>query len=92
MNADADRWRWQFPEIAEKPGLSEELEHIAQELEEVRTAGNDTETAIELMDTIHACETALRIMADALPFPLDRYKRAVIEKNARRGYYGKGQE
>lgn len=40
--------------------------------------------AEELLDTIHAAETALRMLG----VEMDEAKRAVIEKNDARGYYG----
>ena len=45
-------------------------------------------TLEELYDTIHATETAMRVMGAT---PLERFRawRHVIQKNARRGYYGK---
>lgn len=48
---------------------------------------SDERVAEELMDVIHAAETALRL----LPFnenELDAIKRGVIEKNKARNYYG----
>ncbi len=41
---------------------------------------------MELMDVIHAAETALRITFD--DEEIDELRRAVAEKNAERGYYG----
>lgn len=43
--------------------------------------------AEELMDTIHAAETALR-MLEAEGVDLGEVRRMVIRKNAARGYYG----
>ena len=85
-------WHWQFPPIAERPKfLCRQLYHVVSEAREAESAefqgeGNER-IAEELMDAIHAAETALRM----LPFDasqLDEIKRGVIEKNDRRGYYG----
>ena len=46
--------------------------------------GYDIAYAMELMDTIHACETALRELPESL---LSSIKEAVVRKNAERGYY-----
>lgn len=86
-------WEWQFPPIAEPPSLLMQIGRIRSEVREVANAKLDGEgnerIAEELMDVIHAAETALRL----LPFDeleLDRIKRGVVEKNDRRGYYEKG--
>lgn len=84
-------WTWQFPPIAEQPKIYQQLAHVRAEAREAEKAefyneGNER-IAEELMDVIHAAETALRL----LPFDeleLDRIKRGVVEKNDRRGYYG----
>lgn len=84
-------WQWQFPPIAEPPSLIMQIGHVRSEAMEVVKAKLDHEDnqriAEELMDVIHAAETALRL----LPFDeleLDRIKRGVVEKNDARGYYG----
>lgn len=80
-----------FPPIAEPPSLIMQLGRVHSEAHEASGAKLNREgnyrIAEELMDVIHAAETALRL----LPFDeseLDRIKRGVVEKNDRRGYYG----
>lgn len=87
-------WTWQFPPIAEPPNLILQIGRVRGEAMEVVKAKLDHEgderIAEELMDVIHAAETALRL----LPFnelELDRVKRYVIAKNDKRGYYGGGE-
>lgn len=46
------------------------------------------EYGIELMDIIHATETAMRMMFS--DEEVEELRARVIEKNARRGYYGGG--
>lgn len=89
----ATPWTWQFPPIAEPPSLIMQIGRVRGEVREVVNAklgGEGVErTAEELMDVIHAAETALRLLPlDELE--LDRIKRGVVEKNDRRGYYEKG--
>lgn len=88
----ATPWQWQFPPIAE-PSLKlySQINHVRMEASEAEHAEfyneGDERIAEELMDVIHAAETALRL----LPFDeleLDRIKRGVVEKNNTRGYYG----
>lgn len=86
-------FQWQFPPIAEPPTfLCGQLAHVRSEAREAENAdfwGEGTERiAEELLDTIHAAETALRM----LPLDerqLDVIKRGVVEKNRARGYYEK---
>lgn len=83
-------WQWQFPPIAEPEDLPHQILHIKAELLEAAEAcgaKNIQHTAEELMDVIHAAETALRLL-EAEGMDLDAIKRGVIEKNQRRGYYG----
>ena len=65
-----------------------QADQITQEAAEVFSAaeGDDDEKFIvELLDCIHACETALAEFDDAL---IDEAWAKVIWKNAERGYYG----
>ena len=88
----ATPWQWQFPPIAEQPKfICAQLAKVRSEAREAENADfygeGDMRTAEELMDTIHAAETALRM----LPFDeteLDAIKHGVIVKNSKRGYYG----
>lgn len=89
-------WTWQFPVCPQWIPKSPETRSIQMKkiIEEVKEAADeqayitpfDPYTYIaEVMDVIHACETALR------EFPaevLDSVKRDVVSKNYERGYYG----
>ena len=91
-------WQWQFPPCEqwtprELKSRSDQVAAIKRETFEMSDAGWEFSCGKtgpynyieELMDVIHACETALR------EFPvevLDDVKREVIAKNNDRGYYG----
>lgn len=82
-------WTWNFPPIANPPApISRQLAHVCSEVTEAEDAFRGGESAErvaeELLDTIHAAETALRMLG----VEMDEAKRAVIEKNDARGYYG----
>ena len=80
-----------FPAIAEPPAFYGQLLKLRGEAYEVMKASAEGEggerIAEELMDTIHAAETALR-MLEAEGVDLGEVRRMVISKNAARGYYG----
>ena len=84
-------WEYQFPAIAEPEEMSKQLQHVKAEAQEAIEAYYEESApwtlATELMDVIHAAETALRLlgMHDAM---LNGVKRSVIAKNDSRGYYG----
>lgn len=88
-------WQWQFPPCPQwipSNGYErdEQARAILREAAEARTAfdeiGEDgmLPYVMELMDVIHACETALR---EFDPRQLDAIKALVIKKNDDRGYY-----
>lgn len=87
----ATPWQWQFPPCSKwipKNGRMrrDQALKIIEEAEEVMKAQRvgDPLYAMELMDVIHACETALREVPEDT---LDSIKRATIRKNEERGYY-----
>ena len=105
-------YKLQFPPYrATSHTLAAQLAKVrgeADEADEALQEGRMMETAIELYDTIHACETALRLLAKrmesayradgmtgdapkvlALHDVFDAAYSATIEKNERRGYYGR---
>ena len=66
-----------------------QAEQIAQEAAEAFSAaerGDERAYLVELLDCIHACETAL---AEFGPAEIERARDEVVEKNAERGYYEK---
>lgn len=82
---------YRFPAMAE---LSEwdnaqQIEQIDEEVEEARRAyyesGNEIPYGVELMDVIHAAETALRMTFN--DSEVSHLHDLVIEKNRKRGYY-----
>ena len=67
----------------------EQLKYIERELQEAYAANFDKERqayGMELLDVIHATETALRM--EFTDQEVEELRARVIEKNARRGYYG----
>lgn len=77
-----------------------QLAKIEEEIAEVRQAvkeppeTREIDTMVELFDVIHACETALRMVAEEAGYCYDGYCpqldeafERVISKNAERGYY-----
>ena len=82
-----------FPPYAKtRESLPSQIEHIEQELREVKLARNDLALTIELFDVIHACETALDLMdayfeRKGYPGMVDDAFFAVVDKNGIRGYY-----
>lgn len=87
-------WTWNFPPIADPPkSLGKQLlYHVVGEAQEAMDAYLDDEhadrIAEELLDAIHAAETALRMLG----VDVDAAKRAVIAKNDARGYYGRKED
>ncbi|WP_101723085.1 hypothetical protein [Eggerthella timonensis] len=88
-------WQWQFPPRQERvPRDDYERDRQNRQIHkgEVRAhiafSSRDDDGllpyAMELMDVIHTCETALR---EFDPCQLDRIKALVIRKNDDRGYY-----
>lgn len=80
-------WAYSFPAIAGPPDLADQIQHVRSEVNEACAAyywgEGEERLAEELMDVIHAAETALRM----LDVDMGEVKRDVIEKNYARGYY-----
>lgn len=88
---ESTTWEWQFPACKkwipnDNQTRREQALKIVEEAEEVMKARLNYNAfyAMELMDTIHACETALREFPESM---LISIKEAVICKNDQRGYY-----
>lgn len=85
---------FQFPKISNPNGLTSQLVKIETEADEAVDAyaacEGDLRVAEELMDVIHAAETALRMLGFQ-PFVLNAVKAGVIAKNENRGYYEGGE-
>lgn len=88
-------WQWQFPPCPQwipSNGYERSMQvaAIMREADEARIAFDSAwkdgllPYVMELMDVIHACETALR---EFDPRQLDAIKALVIKKNDDRGYY-----
>lgn len=89
---------YRFPPMARVDGIDayEQLGKVKDELREAKAAyyahkygepdgGKREAYGMELLDVIHATETALRMEFD--DDEVERLRAGVIYKNARRGYY-----
>lgn len=81
-----------FPatKYVETNGIATQAEHIFSEALEVKQAvlePNIKHTAEEIMDTLHSCETGLRILVLKYGINLAEIRRDVEHKNMKRGYY-----
>ena len=84
---------WRFPTYQAKPfNLADQLTQINHEVVEAtieyEEVGPTNDLAMELWDIIHACETALKGLAQE-PYGIDVHaaKIRVEDKNHERGYY-----
>lgn len=82
---------YRFPPIAIKPkSLADQIDKLYEEVGEVWDAFIDQAgvevIGMELLDIIHAVETALRMEFE--DSEVEELRAKVIEKNGRRGYYG----
>lgn len=88
--------RYNFPEgiwVNNHTQLEDQVRYVVTEAQEAVQSTEDYTTderiAEELWDVIHAAETALRILQKDHDITwVDDQRRAVVLKNARRGYYG----
>ena len=83
-------FQYQFPRIDGISSLMSQIVKIETEVSEAIDAlaknEGDLRVAEELMDVIHATETALRMLKFE-PFVMNAVKAGVVSKNAARGYY-----
>jgi len=83
-----------FPRIkfASTNTLHQQLQHVMSESDEIfeemlNIPLKHDRLAEELVDQMHSCETALRIMQEKYCIPVYRVIEKVIQKNRERGYY-----
>ena len=81
---------YRFPKLTAVDTYSKRQAHekIAEELLEAVAAGGSLNYGMELLDIIHACETALRMTYTE--DDVMRMRDLVIKKNNERGYYDWG--
>lgn len=84
---------YRFPamEDVDKFSPEDQAEHVLSEAKEVKDATmieSYYEPMLELMDVIHSAETMLRIYG-CTEKELELLRDLTIEKNTKRGYYGK---
>lgn len=86
---------YQFPCVpipASGKNIREQMLKVCEEAREAceswsTPSGYIGDTVAELLDTIHACETALRMIEDFFYVDVDETAKKVIKKNLDRGYY-----
>ena len=81
-----------FPKTryADINGIVAQATHIYSEALEVQQAvfaSDMNHTAEEIMDCLHSCETALRILQERYNINLNALRMDVERKNMERGYY-----
>jgi NTP pyrophosphatase (non-canonical NTP hydrolase) len=87
-----DNFTFNFPRTiyADRNGIATQSEHIYSEALEVKQAVLTPDifhTAEEIMDTLHSCETALRILRDKYGININEVREFVEAKNKERNYY-----
>lgn len=81
-----------FPRVkfVDSNGIATQSSHIlseALEVEESVLKPYIKHTAEEVMDCLHSCETALRILQEKYGINVSELRRDVERKNFERGYY-----
>jgi hypothetical protein len=81
---------YNYPRIkfVESNTIFEQLRHVESELQEIKDAFCDEKFIEEIVDLHHSVETLIRILMEQEGVDIEKYRRAVIEKNRKRGYYG----
>ena len=82
------KFQYNFPACNRFKTMQDQLKYAAGEIVEASAETNMAERAVEIMDAIHALETALRNTGLG-SVELDMCRAAVITKNAKRDYYSK---
>ena len=76
-------------------GICSQVMHICSEAAEAKESSFTPDiqhTAEEVMDCLHSCETALRILQEKYGINISALRRDVERKNMERGYYSDGTE
>lgn len=89
---EAEPMHYNYPRIKFVEGntIYEQLKHIESELQEIKDAslGEEWEKEVEeIFDLHHSVETCIRTLQEVYGVDIEKYRRAVIEKNRKRGYY-----
>lgn len=87
---EAEPMHYNYPRIkfVESSTIFEQLRHVESELQEIKDAFCDEKFIEEIVDLHHSVETLIRILMEQEGVDIEKYRRAVIEKNRKRGYYG----
>lgn len=84
---EVDLEGYMFPDASDMvDSTNDQLDHIIEEVIEVRRAETYEDMLVEIYDIIHCCESLLRFLGAT---PGERIKAQVdcVSKNAKRGYY-----
>lgn len=87
---------YNFPKCEARTSVNEQVTKIGFEYMEIaeealKSIINPIGLAMECLDTIHACETLLRILQENHGIDVQAEAEFVKQKNAERGYYGEQQ-
>ena len=94
---EAEPMHYNYPRVkfVDSNTIYEQLKHVESELQEIKDAspgdqawGEEWEKEVEeIIDLHHSVETCIRTLQEVYGVDIEKYRRAVIEKNRRRGYY-----
>lgn len=97
---EAEPMHYNYPRVKfiDSNTIYEQLKHVESELQEIKDAspgdqndawGEEWEKEVEeIFDLHHSVETCIRTLQEVYGVDIEKYRRAVIEKNRKRGYYG----
>jgi hypothetical protein len=97
---EAEPMHYNYPRVkfVDSNTIYEQLKHVESELQEIKDAspgdqndawGEEWEKEVEeIFDLHHSVETCIRTLQEVYGVDIEKYRRAVIEKNRKRGYYG----
>ena len=97
---EAEPMYYNYPRVkfVDSNTIYEQLKHVESELQEIKDAspgdqndawGEEWEKEVEeIIDLHHSVETCIRTLQEVYGVDIEKYRRAVIEKNRKRGYYG----
>lgn len=86
---EAEPMHYNYPRVkfVDSNTIYEQLKHVESELQEIKDAFCDEKFIEEIVDLHHSVETLIRILMEQEGVDIEKYRRAVIEKNRKRGYY-----
>ena len=79
--------KWIFPIIKTTRTIEQQLQKVEDEIEEYKTAKDETNRDEEAVDLLHSVETFLRLRFQGREEQLNTLIESVILKNKSRNYY-----